>query len=97
MKRVLKLSGLIITAYILLIKTGFLSAMALFFLVGSVPGTDYVLSPVSTILATLVTVAGVSGCINQNFGRALLAFMFRSNLASRQSPPRRHLSIKLQA
>lgn len=94
MKRVIKLSALAVLIYILAIKSGALSNLVLFFLIGLVPGTNYSLSPLSTLLALLVCVFGIYGSLKPSLVQNLLENFGWFSKPKRQLPRRRYSSIE---
>lgn len=95
MRRLLKPTFIAILGYLLLVQSGLLSAVALFWLTGLIPGTDYSLPPLgSTILLVAV---GVSSIVltRPNLLKLASSYRPRAQKTSQRLPRRRYARINV--
>lgn len=93
MKRALKIFGLLVAGYLLLIQSGLLSAIALFWLTGLVPGTSYALPPLASSLLLVVISLLALAISRPGLLKTVLAYRLRATKPVHRLPKRRYARI----
>ena len=93
MKLVIKSFLAILASYLMLVKSGLLSAMALFWLTGLVPGTSYALPPFASTLLLIAVGLVVVAIAHPNLAKSVLNARLRSQKPVQTLPRRRYARI----